>query len=494
MRNAHPVAVAAATAGGTQTPPAWVLQAWEVHQKMVALFRIVAANVPPEAMQVITPLPQHWQLIALQVLLLSSGNYNNAVLFLQNFRDLVMAMPLPPAASLPLPLSAAGSGRPLVVFHMGHTSGQELHTLLLVVEWLKDNGISVHLASVTFITPGETWQPVIDEIIANQRGNVPTVGRLNVSDALAAVPASAQAWQQTQAVVVAVMVLPPPHRKLIQPFAQVPGHHASGSRDLWGYIIVLKALAACVRLGVLVLADTDTATEPSTGEFLTKHFGQARLVPSNDLRVPLKAWTLRVCPVATKPLVLVGRTGPIGTVEGVAAHLKAASEKPAPFNAVLPSLAALEAVLDKQLGGETLTPQEANTISLLLRRDAAGAVATPHRLLDRCTLVALLGIQGWRIVDCWRERMPCCQHVHPYTGQPAQAGSAGSALCGQLRYCTACAQFYECMTSSPSPFVYASGLSLAIRESMEPETTVPNVDLQGLPSHHCVEGCTGQVA
>ena len=485
--------VAAGAAAAAASPPAWVLQAWAGHQRDVFLHRIVAANVPPDAMQIVTSLPKPWQVIALQLLLLTSQNYNNPVRFFASFRDLLLAMPPVPASSQSLPAPVAGSERPLIIFHMGHASGQELHTLQLVVEFLKEQSISVHLASVTFITPGETWQPVIDEIIANQRSTVPTVSRLNVSDALAAVRDSSPGWQQTQAVIVAVMVVPPPQPAHKGPFAEAPGHHANGSRDLWGYALVLKALASSVRLALLVLSDAETETDMYTQTFLTKHFGQARGLPTNELRVPLKAWTCRVAPASQWPLTLVGRTGPLESVEGVADHLKAASDKTTPFNAVWPPLADVEAVVDKQLEQAPLTAQETNTMNMLLRRSATGEVATPHCLLDRAALVGLLGLRGWRIVDCWRDRMPCCQHVHGYTGQPAQAGTAGVVRCGQPRYCTACAQFYDCMTTSPSPFVYASGICQAIRGALEPETTAPNIDLSRLPSHHCLDGCTGQV-
>lgn len=73
--------------------PSWATEAWYCHTRQAALFRVVARNVPEDAMEAISELPGPWQLVCVQTLLLSPCNYNNPVEFMRTSAHRYRAMP-----------------------------------------------------------------------------------------------------------------------------------------------------------------------------------------------------------------------------------------------------------------------------------------------------------------------------------------------------------------------------------------------------------------
>jgi hypothetical protein len=86
----------------------------------------VAANVPTDAMEAIADLPGPWQLVCAQMLLLAKHNYSNPVVFMKTFAGMYPGHADDGRSrSFPLWRLPRGSGRPLVVLHLGAASGFE---------------------------------------------------------------------------------------------------------------------------------------------------------------------------------------------------------------------------------------------------------------------------------------------------------------------------------------------------------------------------------
>ena len=474
--------------------PPWVTQAWGVHLRQAALFRVVAANVPAEAMEAIADLPGPWQLVCVQVLLLTRGNYSNPVVFMKTFADMYRGMPAttPPT---PTPKAARGNGRPLVVVHLGASSGFELSALQLGAERLGQDQHAVHISELVLVDPGHPWQPVIEELQTGSRSSGPAMLRLGRPEASQQLPAMAKQWQAQDAVVVVAVVVPPPVIMQLGAAAQAPNYHAGPARELWSYLSILKSLGGVLpRLAVAVFTRKDDDVHAADTFFFTKHFGRSQDMAHDQARIPQSGWSFRCCPSSEQAPWVPRRLAAGRDMEHVAPELAAAFDVHKPYTAVLPNLAALEEIVDKHMQGDVLSDAESRTVKLLFRRGIGGVCEAPERLLERDTLAQLFGLNGWRVLDYWTEKMPCAPMVHPFTGQPVAPTFPGGLACGQLRYCPACATFYDCLTSTPSPFVYGDGMVRAVTAAYFGDASRPGLDFAALPVHQCEQGCVGLVA
>jgi len=472
--------------------PEWIDQAWACHQRAPALFRIVQAHVPREALASIEILPGHLQMVCLQLLLLNQGNYSNPVVFMAAFRDMVLALPPLPAPIVAATTASPGTGKAVVVVHLGTASGFELHAAQLAIEGLRAKKAVAYLSEVLLVEEASAWRPVLDDVVASPTPRGPRVQHVPSSDAVSVLPTLARQWHSQNSAVVVVLVLPAAVSSNVHPCAVAPGYHTGPARGLWDHLKVLRMLGCAMpRLGLLVIGDPDSDSTPGDAQFFRQHFGTELLVGSTCLRVPQKTWAVRCAPYGPIEPWWGGRGGASAVPNHVDPDLLAAKEPGGSYTASLPSLATLEGIVDKKIAGETLSPFETKQLNLMLRRDAAGEIDAPPALLDRDTLADLFEYTGWAVMDSWRARFPCSGAVHPFTGQPAGPSTAGSVPCGQLRFCPSCATLYDCLTGTPCPYLYAAGLHMAFMAAHGSAEAGPGADVCNLPQHQCRAGCLG---
>ena len=491
----HAVATPLRAAESAPERPPWVVQAWGVHTRQAALFRLVAANIPSDAMDAIADLPGPWQLVCAQMLLLSKHNYSNPVVFMKTFAEMYRAMPTTGPQIVPSVASPRGSGRPLVVLHLGAASGFEISALQLAAERLVSESHACHVSEIVMVNTGNPWQPVIDELLTGSKSSGPAVLRISPTDASQQLPMMGRHWLAQGAAVVVAVVVPPPMPNHFGAAAQAPSYHAGSARELWGYLSFVKCLAGVLpRVGVLVITGKEEGVSSADSVFFTRHFGGPLSIPHDQVRIPHSGWTLRCCPAAAQPPWVARRLVASQIAECLDPELAAAADANKAFTAVLPHLPALEEIVDKRMKGDALAESETKSLSLLLRRGSGGVIEDPARLLDRSSLAHVFGVNGWRVLDYWTEKMPCGSMVHPFTGQPVAQTFPGALPCGQLRYCPSCANFYDCIMSTPSPFVYSGGIVMAAVSAHFSLDCRPGVDVATLPVHQCEHGCVGHVS
>lgn len=489
----HAIATPLRSAESATERPAWVTQAWNMHTRAAALFRLVANSVPAEAMSAIADLPGPWQLSCIQLLLLSRHNYSDPVKFMNTFAAMYKDMPtvaqVPPSVA-----SARGSGRPLVVVHLGSGSGFEMSAVQLAAERLVAESHAVHVSEIVVVDTTSPWQPVLDELFSGSKSSGPAVLKICPTDATQQLESLGRQWLAQGAAVVAAVVVPPPVLNPLGSAAQAPSYHAGSARDLWGHLRSVKLLAGMLpRLGVVLFTAKEEGLPSMDSMFFTKHFGAQITIQQDQLRIPHCGWTLRCCPGSQQQPFVARRHAASPINETLDPELAIAADATKPFTAVLPHLAALEEIVDKRMRGDALSDGEAKSLNLLLTRSSAGHVVEPDRLLDRSALAHVMGVTGWRVLDFWNEKMPCRGKIHPFTGQPVALTFAGALPCGQLRYCPSCANLYDCMTATPSPYVYSAGVVLAALAAHFSADGRPGVDVATLPVHQCDNGCTGHV-
>jgi len=496
--SAAPISAAVQTMASPQraaTPaperPPWICQAWSCHKQRAALFRTVSRSVPPEAMEAIADLPGDWQLICLQVLLINKHNYSDPVVFMQNFAQGYRSMPSS-GAQIPANVAAPrGVGRAVVVLHLGKSSGFELHALQIAAERLVTENHQVHIAEIAMID-NDAARNVADDILTSSNNSGPSVIRINPKDSARQVCDKAMQWRDQGAAVVVSIVVPKPMPSGLPVAAQAPGYHAGSARELWSYVHLLKILAMSVsRVGVVVFTPKREGPESADDAWFNKHFGQAMVISHEHLRIPQNGWIFR-CGPAAQPLAPTARKLAVDPLnQYLDPELAAAADPARPFTAVLPDLLALEDLVEKRMSGDLLSEGEKKSLNLLLRRTSLGLVEEPAKLLDRTALMHIFGVTGWRVLDSFSEKMPCSSHVHPFTGQAVAATFPGAVPCGQPRYCPACCALYECIMSTPSPFVYSHGIAIAVGTAHFCTEYRAGVDFAALPSHHCEVGCLG---
>ena len=490
----HTVATPLRSAAPAAERPSWVTQAWSVHSRQPALFRIVAKNVPKEAMDAIVDLPGPWQLVCAQVLLLCKHNYADPVAFMKNFAEMYKAMPSTGAQVAPTVASPRGTGRPVVVLHLGTGSGFEISALQLAAERIASESHAAHISEIVMIDIDNPWQLVIDELLTGSKSSGPAVLRINPTDAAQQLASIGKQWRDQGAAIVAAVVVPPPVANNFGPAAQAPSNHAGAARELWGYLSNVKYLAAMVpRLGVVVFTAKKAGADSVDADFFNKHFGNQVHIQHEQVRIPHSGWSLRCCPRGERLPWIPRRLAASPINETIDPELAAAADANKPFTAVLPDLVALEELVEKRMQGEALSDAGTKTLNLLLRRKSGGLVEEPARLLDRTALTHIFGLSGWRVLDYWSEKLPCSLLLHPFTGQPVGPTFQGALPCGQLRYCPACCAFYDCIMTTPSPFVYSHGIAMAVHSAHFCTENRPGVDFAALPAHFCPEGCVGHL-
>jgi len=474
-----------------ERPPAWVLQAWELRDQKQALFRKVSQHVPVEAMEAIAELPGPWQLIALQVVLMERGFYQDSVSVLKAWAAKYHAMPSS-VSSMPAGVAAPrGVGRPVAVMHLGKSSGFEPSSLFLTTERLLAEGHQVHISDMVIID--NEYVPASDDeawMMANDPRAAFT--RISATEAPRVVEAKAQQWQAEKAVVVIAMVAPKAVPAGLPIDAQAPGYHAGGAKDVWGYYHIMKILHRIVpRAGVVVFTPDMERLDQADVTWFNLHFGQPMKIEHAQGRIPQSGWHFRCGPAAVAKVPTVRRAGDNPGAQ-LDPELQAAADLNKPYTAVLPDLIPLEQLVEKRNNNENLTEAELKKLNLVLKRTSSGTIEEPPSFLDRTQLGYLFGLHGWRAYEAYNEKHPCSGHIHSFTGQRVAPTAAGAIACGQLKYCNACSQLYDSMTSTPNAFLYSHGVAVALHNTHFCTEIRAGVDFHALPTHQCQVGCKGR--
>ena len=487
-----------AAADPAQTPQ-WVTAAIALHMQRSALFRAVAAHIPAEAMACLSSLPSSFQTACILSMLVSPDHWTKPDQYIAWFvqRSMCMNPPHCPSVSTSNASSCASTNaKRLAVVFLGSISGAEWLGVALGLQCLSEEKRSFDIVERIHVAPPCRWQPVLDEVSQMLSPSAP-FSHGSAPEGAQMMAVKAPLWAAQNTTVLVLCFGPQPQATASLTGCVLPGYHGGNSCDLWHYmacIRTLKSYHCAVMVAHLHLTQFEDAQNSGT---LTKIFGDPWVMNPASLRVPQHQFTVRCRPSGSHEPSAVRRTLERSSfTENLHGSLVALFSNTAAFDLELPSLTDIENILDKQSLCMQLNETETLALARMSVAEPVGGskLLGKNRLLNRANLAAVFGLQSWNLNEHWNVKMPCTPMINSVTGIPVNKDNPEAVLCGQLRWCRSCSEYYDALMSTPSPHLVQEVVARLVQDSFFAGIVQRgSITADDLPVHVCTSPCNGLV-